>query len=58
MTPSAIRATVTGQVQGVGFRDTAVTRARELGILGWVRNDENGAVQFHAEGDPARASGT
>ncbi|HEV3319084.1 MAG TPA: DNA polymerase ligase N-terminal domain-containing protein [Solirubrobacteraceae bacterium] len=46
----AVRAVVRGQVQGVGFRDAAVGRARELGVLGWVRNGEDGAVQVHAEG--------
>src|SRR4051794_10374735 len=27
-------------------------RARELGLLGWVRADEDGAVRVHAEGAP------
>ena len=47
----AIRARVTGKVQGVFFRDSTVTRAGELGVLGWVRNDEAGDdVLVHAEG--------
>jgi DNA ligase D-like protein (predicted 3'-phosphoesterase) len=50
----AVRALVRGQVQGVGFRDAAVRRARSLGVLGWVRNREDGAVEVHAEG-PAPA---
>jgi DNA ligase D-like protein (predicted 3'-phosphoesterase) len=50
----AIRATVRGRVQGVGFRDAAVRRARGLGVLGWVRNGDDGAVLVHAEG-PAEA---
>jgi DNA ligase D-like protein (predicted 3'-phosphoesterase) len=41
---------VRGAVQGVGFRDATVRRARELGVLGWVRNDEDGVVRVHAEG--------
>ncbi len=41
--PTAIRATVTGRVQGVFFRDATVARAHELGVLGWVRNGEDGA---------------
>jgi DNA ligase D-like protein (predicted 3'-phosphoesterase) len=49
-----VRAVVTGKVQGVFFRDSAVTRAHELGVLGWVRNADDGTVQAHAEG-PARA---
>ncbi len=51
MTPaSAIRATVRGAVQRVGFRDATVRRARRLGVLGWVRNADDGSVLVHAEG--------
>ncbi len=50
----AIRAVVTGAVQGVGFRDATRRRARELGLMGWVRNDDGGTVAVHAEG-PAPA---
>ncbi len=39
-----------GRVQGVGFRDAIVARAHELGVLGWVRNGEDGDVRVHAEG--------
>jgi DNA ligase D-like protein (predicted 3'-phosphoesterase) len=49
----AFRAVVSGTVQGVGFRDATVRRARELGVLGWVRNRDDGTVQVHAEGDAA-----
>jgi DNA ligase D-like protein (predicted 3'-phosphoesterase) len=51
---AAIRATVSGQVQGVGFRDATARRARSQGLTGWVRNGEDGTVQVHAEG-PERA---
>lgn len=47
---AAIRATVRGRVQAVGFRDATVRRAHELGVLGWVRNAEDGSVLVHAEG--------
>jgi DNA ligase D-like protein (predicted 3'-phosphoesterase) len=47
---AAIRAIVGGEVQGVGFRDATVARARELGVMGWVRNGEDGRVHVHAEG--------
>jgi DNA ligase D-like protein (predicted 3'-phosphoesterase) len=47
---TAARAIVRGEVQGVGFRDATLTRARELGALGWVRNGEDGEVLVHAEG--------
>ncbi len=50
---SAIRAHVSGSVQGVGFRQQARRRALELGLLGWVRNVDDGTVAVHAEGPPA-----
>jgi len=46
----AVRATVTGRVQGVGFREAARRRASELGVRGWVRNADDGSVLVHAEG--------
>jgi DNA ligase D-like protein (predicted 3'-phosphoesterase) len=50
----ALRATARGRVQGVGFRDTTQRRARSLGVLGWVRNQEDGTLLVHAEGpEPA-----
>jgi DNA ligase D-like protein (predicted 3'-phosphoesterase) len=48
----AIRAVIAGRVQGVAFRETTRRRARELGVLGWVRNEDDGTVAVHAEGDP------
>jgi DNA ligase D-like protein (predicted 3'-phosphoesterase) len=48
--PAAIRALVRGDVQAVGFREATVRRARELGVMGWVRNGEDATVQVHAEG--------
>ena len=50
--PAAKRATVRGRVQGVGFRDAARRRALELGLRGWVRNEDDGSVAVHAEGPP------
>jgi DNA ligase D-like protein (predicted 3'-phosphoesterase) len=46
----AIRAVVHGEVQGVGFRDATVSRARELRVTGWVRHGGDGTVLLHAEG--------
>jgi acylphosphatase len=46
----AARATVRGEVQGVGFRDATRRGARELGLMGWVRNGEENEVLVHAEG--------
>jgi DNA ligase D-like protein (predicted 3'-phosphoesterase) len=46
---------VSGRVQGVGFREATRQKARELGLTGWVRNEEDGRVRVHAEGhDEAR----
>jgi DNA ligase D-like protein (predicted 3'-phosphoesterase) len=47
----AVRAVIRGDVQGVGFREAAVARARDLGVQGWVRHGEDGAVALHAEGE-------
>lgn len=49
----AIRVVVRGGVQGVGFRDATQRRARRLGALGWVRNEDDGTVRVHAEGAAA-----
>ena len=48
--PSAVRAVVRGRVQGVGYRDGTLQYARELGVMGWVRNGGDGMVLVHAEG--------
>jgi hydrogenase maturation protein HypF len=46
-----IRARVDGTVQGVGYRPFVYRLADELGIAGWVLNDERG-VLVEAEGAP------
>jgi DNA ligase D-like protein (predicted 3'-phosphoesterase) len=51
---TALRAVIRGDVQGVGFREATVARARELGIKGWVRRGEDGVLSLHAEGEPAQ----
>jgi DNA ligase D-like protein (predicted 3'-phosphoesterase) len=48
--PASVRAVVHGHVQGVFFRETTARRAHELGVMGWVRNAEDGTVLVHAEG--------
>ncbi|HEU4976609.1 MAG TPA: DNA polymerase ligase N-terminal domain-containing protein [Baekduia sp.] len=54
MADAALRAVVRGRVQGVGYRDATVRRARALGVLGWVRNEDDGSVRVHAEGAAER----
>ena len=49
----ALRAVISGSGQGVGFREMTRRRARKLGVLGWVRNEDDGTVIVHAEGEPA-----
>ncbi len=48
---AAVRAAVRGEVQGVGFREATRQQALELGALGWVRNEADGSVVVHAEGN-------
>ena len=49
-TKERLSARITGRVQGVGFRNFTQTRARQLGIAGWVRNESDGSVRLEAEG--------
>ena len=48
---SGCRVRIYGRVQGVGFRDWAMGRARALGVRGWVRNRRDGSVELVAYGD-------
>ena len=43
---------VHGEVQGVFFRDSCRTEAQSAGVHGWVRNEHDGSVHAHVEGDP------
>lgn len=42
---------VMGRVQGVFFRDTALTKASELNLKGLVENSSDGSVLIIAEGE-------
>nr|WP_235794544.1 acylphosphatase [Virgibacillus sp. NKC19-16] len=42
---------ISGHVQGVGFRYSAMQKAKEFKLNGWVRNKENGTVELEVEGD-------
>ncbi len=45
-----VRITISGKVQGVGFRYSALKRAGSLGIRGSVRNMPDGSVYIEAAG--------
>lgn len=46
------RVTVSGDVQGVFFRDSCRGEARAAAVAGWVRNTETGQVEAVFEGEP------
>ena len=45
-----LQAVVHGDVQGVGFRYFVQRKAQQLGLRGWVRNNDDGTVEVVAEG--------
>lgn len=48
---AGVRAVVHGRVQGVWFRGWTRDVACELGLVGWVRNRFDGAVELEAHGE-------
>jgi acylphosphatase len=46
------RVVVRGRVQGVFFRDSTRARADAHGVVGWIRNRPDGAVEAVLEGPP------
>jgi acylphosphatase len=47
----ARRYSISGRVQGVGFRFFAQAAAAREGLHGWVSNTEDGRVEIEAEGE-------
>jgi len=43
---------ISGQVQGVFFRDSTRQKAEELNLAGWVKNLPDGRVEAVFEGPP------
>lgn len=48
---TCLRCTVSGRVQGVFYRASARHKAQQLGITGYARNLESGAVEVLACGE-------
>jgi acylphosphatase len=46
-----IHFTVSGRVQGVYFRASTQEQAQQLGLVGWIRNTDDGDVEGVAQGD-------
>jgi len=46
--------TVRGRVQGIGYREACVRRARELGATGLVRNRMDESVEVMLQGSPGQ----
>lgn len=45
-----LRITVTGHVQGVGYRAWFRAEAERMGVCGWVRNRRDGSVEAEVYG--------
>lgn len=42
---------VSGEVQGIGYRAFIKRRSQSLGVIGWVRNLEDGSVEAVFQGE-------
>ncbi|MEM3400275.1 MAG: acylphosphatase [Candidatus Micrarchaeia archaeon] len=51
MAEKRIHLIISGIVQGVFFRAHTREKARQLGLVGWVMNREDGSVECVAEGE-------
>ncbi|MCK5029050.1 MAG: acylphosphatase [Bacteroidales bacterium] len=47
----SVRINIYGKVQGVGFRYSALQKANEIGIYGFVKNRTDGSVYIEADGE-------
>ncbi len=54
MSETAVRVMIAGRVQGIGYRMWAQGKARGLGLLGWVRNRQDGTVEALVQGASAK----
>jgi acylphosphatase len=56
MDEETLHAIIKGRVQGIGYRNWTLTKAKTLGINGWVRNMDNGCVEAVFSGAKAAVS--
>ncbi|CAN5598007.1 acylphosphatase [soil metagenome] len=49
--PTRRRVVISGDVQGVSFRDATRREAERAGLAGWVGNRDEGSVEAVFEGD-------
>ncbi len=56
MKKKRIHIIVSGLVQGVFFRASTLDKARNLIVVGWVRNLPDGTVEINAEGEDGKLS--
>lgn len=53
MSDKRVHLFVSGRVQGVNFRGSTRVQAQRLGVVGWIRNLQDGRVEAVAQGDSA-----
>jgi acylphosphatase len=51
MATKRVQLIIRGRVTGVFFRAATQREARRLGITGWVKNRNDGSIEFVAEGE-------
>ena len=54
MSSQRLKAVISGEVQGVGFRWSVQRQAGQLGLTGYAENLPDGSVRVEAEGDPGQ----